>query len=300
MSRTHQYRKVMKPLLERKRRARINHCLDDIKDLLVDSLQTESGESITKLEKADVLELTLKHLREVKRQKKVASANTSINGPNYTSNEIMKQHFNNGYKACAAEVSRYLDSTTLPNSSSILPSYVDSNHLSTSGDQFGRTLMVHLGKNLQLIEMGPFVPFNQQTSSATQPLSVNTYGGDAAKTLLPFTAASSYKNYPPPPSSMVPPSHFSVSTSTRSLSSSSDCGYSSGRESVSPHSLPSTALSPPVAEMECPASPKINVEDLDDDDAEIDLSSTPLNLVRRPTFVSNSNSLPSESVWRPF
>ena len=39
MSRTHQYRKVMKPLLERKRRARINQCLDDIKDLLVDSLQ---------------------------------------------------------------------------------------------------------------------------------------------------------------------------------------------------------------------------------------------------------------------
>ena len=39
MSRTHQYRKVMKPLLERKRRARINKCLDDIKDLLIDSLQ---------------------------------------------------------------------------------------------------------------------------------------------------------------------------------------------------------------------------------------------------------------------
>ena len=42
MSRTHQYRKVMKPLLERKRRARINKCLDDIKDLLIDSLQVRS------------------------------------------------------------------------------------------------------------------------------------------------------------------------------------------------------------------------------------------------------------------
>lgn len=31
MSRTLQYRKVMKPLLERKRRARINKCLDDLK-----------------------------------------------------------------------------------------------------------------------------------------------------------------------------------------------------------------------------------------------------------------------------
>merc|ERR1712037_458058 len=67
MSRTHQYRKVVKPLLERKRRARINACLDELKDLMVFALQTE-GESISKLEKADVLELTVKHLRKLKRQ----------------------------------------------------------------------------------------------------------------------------------------------------------------------------------------------------------------------------------------
>ena len=65
MSRTHQYRKVMKPMLERKRRARINNCLDELKDLMVGALQTE-GESITKLEKADVLELTVRHLRKLK------------------------------------------------------------------------------------------------------------------------------------------------------------------------------------------------------------------------------------------
>merc|ERR1711944_309421 len=67
MSRTHQYRKVMKPMLERKRRARINKCLDELKDLMVHALQTE-GESITKLEKADVLELTVRHLRKLRRQ----------------------------------------------------------------------------------------------------------------------------------------------------------------------------------------------------------------------------------------
>ena len=67
MSRTHQYRKVMKPLLERKRRARINKCLDELKDLMVYALQSE-GESITKLEKADVLELTVNHMRKLKRQ----------------------------------------------------------------------------------------------------------------------------------------------------------------------------------------------------------------------------------------
>merc|ERR1712156_742106 len=70
MSRTHQYRKVMKPLLERKRRARINKCLDNLKDLMVTALQSE-GESITKLEKADVLELTVKHLQKLKRQQQL-------------------------------------------------------------------------------------------------------------------------------------------------------------------------------------------------------------------------------------
>merc|ERR1712027_179331 len=68
MSRTHQYRKVMKPLLERKRRARINKCLDELKDLMVFAIQSE-GDAINKLEKADVLELTVQHLQKLKHQK---------------------------------------------------------------------------------------------------------------------------------------------------------------------------------------------------------------------------------------
>merc|ERR1712130_771315 len=38
MSKTHNYRKVVKPLIERKRRARINSCLDELKDLMVFAL----------------------------------------------------------------------------------------------------------------------------------------------------------------------------------------------------------------------------------------------------------------------
>jgi len=51
MSKTYQYRKVMKPMLERKRRARINKCLDELKDLMVATLESE-GEHVTRLEKA--------------------------------------------------------------------------------------------------------------------------------------------------------------------------------------------------------------------------------------------------------
>merc|ERR1739840_84061 len=98
MSRTYQYRKVMKPLLERKRRARINSCLDELKDLMVDALQTE-GESITKLEKADVLELTVRHLHKLKRQQQL-QANPALDMGRYRS----------GYTACVSEVSRFLTS----------------------------------------------------------------------------------------------------------------------------------------------------------------------------------------------
>ncbi len=97
MSRTHQYRKVMKPLLERKRRARINKCLDELKDIMVGALQTE-GESITKLEKADVLELTVRHLRKLKKQ----------NALGLTPEATYAGRFRAGYTHCAQEVSKFV------------------------------------------------------------------------------------------------------------------------------------------------------------------------------------------------
>ena len=99
MSRTHQYRKVMKPLLERKRRARINRCLDELKDLMVSALQTE-GESITKLEKADVLEMTVKHLRKLKKENQLG----------LTPQATYAGKFKAGYAHCAQEVSHFMTS----------------------------------------------------------------------------------------------------------------------------------------------------------------------------------------------
>ncbi|KAL7647257.1 UNVERIFIED_CONTAM: hypothetical protein RMT77_002515 [Armadillidium vulgare] len=99
MSRTYQYRKVMKPMLERKRRARINKCLDELKDLMVGALQSE-GESITKLEKADVLELTVNHLKKLQKKGQL----TMRPLPNY------EDKFREGFSRCASEVSRCLAS----------------------------------------------------------------------------------------------------------------------------------------------------------------------------------------------
>ena len=100
LSRTHQYRHLIKPMLERKRRARINKCLDELKDLMVAALQ-QDGESITKLEKADVLELTVRHLRKLKVQGRLGLGAAAPGG------DPGEQH-REGYAAAAADISRYV------------------------------------------------------------------------------------------------------------------------------------------------------------------------------------------------
>ncbi|KAL4716676.1 hypothetical protein ACJJTC_004795 [Scirpophaga incertulas] len=65
-------RKTNKPIMEKKRRARINQCLNELKDLLVDTTNTDPARH-SKLEKADILELTVKHLQTLQRQQLAAA-----------------------------------------------------------------------------------------------------------------------------------------------------------------------------------------------------------------------------------
>lgn len=100
MSKTYQYRKVMKPLLERKRRARINKCLDDLKDLMVECL-TQEGEHVTRLEKADILELTVEHMRKLKQRGNLALRTT-------TTLNAHVESFRSGYVHAADQISQVL------------------------------------------------------------------------------------------------------------------------------------------------------------------------------------------------
>jgi hairy-and-enhancer-of-split protein len=135
-SRTDQYRKVMKPLLERKRRARINACLDELKDLMVFALQGE-GENISKLEKADVLELTVRHLQKLKRQQ-MLSLNPALD----------LDRFHAGYTSCATEVSKCLASTGVDIT-------------------VGSRLMSHLGHKLHTIESSRIAPLKVMVPSSS-------------------------------------------------------------------------------------------------------------------------------------
>ncbi|VVC36735.1 Hypothetical protein CINCED_3A007556 [Cinara cedri] len=82
---------ITKPLLERKRRARINRCLDELKDLMFTALEAE-GENVDKLEKADILEFTVKHLQKITRRDPVEEA----------------YKFQEGFSHCASEACSFL------------------------------------------------------------------------------------------------------------------------------------------------------------------------------------------------
>ncbi|NP_001185935.1 transcription factor HES-2 isoform 2 [Bos taurus] len=57
-------RKSLKPLLEKRRRARINESLSQLKGLILPLLGRESSR-YSKLEKADILEMTVRFLQEL-------------------------------------------------------------------------------------------------------------------------------------------------------------------------------------------------------------------------------------------
>lgn len=109
VSRTYQYRKIMKPMLERKRRARINKCLEELKDLMTGTLQAD-GENISKLEKADILELTVRHLHRLR------ETNTLFMRPD----PINVDKFWAGFHHCATEVTQFLTKYDRPISGELL------------------------------------------------------------------------------------------------------------------------------------------------------------------------------------
>ncbi|OPL33221.1 transcription hes-4 factor, partial [Mytilus galloprovincialis] len=91
-------RKSSKPLMEKRRRARINDSLSELKTFLLDAIKKE-GMRHNKMEKADILELTVKQLRQLQRQQFSSNPNSDT--------------FRIGFIECATEVSTFLKS--LPN-----------------------------------------------------------------------------------------------------------------------------------------------------------------------------------------
>ncbi|KAF2900459.1 hypothetical protein ILUMI_05729 [Ignelater luminosus] len=116
-------RKTHKPIMEKRRRARINHCLNEIKTLILDAMKKDVSTILrinckratkslivkpvlqparhSKLEKADILEMAVKHLQNVQRQQLALAMATDPS---------VLRKFKAGFNECAEEVKRYISS----------------------------------------------------------------------------------------------------------------------------------------------------------------------------------------------
>ncbi|XP_049733522.1 transcription factor HES-4 [Elephas maximus indicus] len=93
-----EHRKSSKPVMEKRRRARINESLAQLKTLILDTLRKDSSRH-SKLEKADILEMTVRHLQGLRRVQVTAAlhADPAVLGK-----------YRAGFNECLAEVSRFL------------------------------------------------------------------------------------------------------------------------------------------------------------------------------------------------
>ncbi|KAI4536792.1 hypothetical protein MG293_012995 [Ovis ammon polii] len=93
-----EHRKSSKPVMEKRRRARINESLAQLQSLLLDALRKESSRR-SKLEKADILELTVRHLQSLRRVQVTAALR---------SDPAILGKYRAGFHECLAEVNRFL------------------------------------------------------------------------------------------------------------------------------------------------------------------------------------------------
>ncbi|KAK6466468.1 mRNAion factor HES-1-like [Huso huso] len=97
-----EHRKTSKPMMERRRRARINDSLSQLKTFLIQEAWSKDAPRYSKLEKADILELTVRHLRALERSRAAA---LPIHDPSLASK------YRAGFTQCVREVTQFLSTS---------------------------------------------------------------------------------------------------------------------------------------------------------------------------------------------
>ncbi|XP_059477444.1 transcription factor HES-4-like [Neocloeon triangulifer] len=99
-----EHRRCNKPIMEKKRRQRINNCLEELKSLILDALKKDPARH-SKLEKADILEMTVKHLESLHRQQSAMSV---------AADPGVLNKYRAGFSECASEVDKFLGKSDSP------------------------------------------------------------------------------------------------------------------------------------------------------------------------------------------
>ncbi|XP_053380083.1 enhancer of split m3 protein-like [Mercenaria mercenaria] len=97
------FRKIRKPMVEKKRRERMNTSISQLKSLIAQTIKQNTAPMI-RVDKADILELTVYHLTQLQQQQRSVTMATEAAA------------FSTGYKACAREAVTYLASNKMTTS----------------------------------------------------------------------------------------------------------------------------------------------------------------------------------------
>nr|CAB3252617.1 E(spl)/hairy-a hairy E(SPL) like bHLH transcription factor [Phallusia mammillata] len=96
-------RKTNKPIMEKKRRERINKCLEDLKTIVLGAVSEDSRPN--KLEKADILEMTVRYLKSVQSGKPIPMDLL----PSNTTQTSEGEQQPSGYAQCVKDISQFLN-----------------------------------------------------------------------------------------------------------------------------------------------------------------------------------------------
>jgi len=141
-----EHRRATKPIMEKRRRARINNSLEQLKTLILEAHNKDPAK-YSKLEKADILEMTVQFLKTI--QKKVTLDESTV-----------IHHFKDGYDECAHQVKRFVD--IAPDMDINMKSRIK-NHLSTTLSSFN-----NLVSSTTSSPSLPSSPLNMKTSDNQQ------------------------------------------------------------------------------------------------------------------------------------
>lgn len=211
-TRSSENRRSNKPIMEKRRRARINSCLNDLKSLILEAMKKDPARH-SKLEKADILEMTVKHLQNLQRQQ-TASDPSVFN------------KFQAGFRECAGEVNKFpgLDGPLKKRLLQHLANYLNNSSSTTQPSQGSQSTERHSPKTVTQQPVQVHILRTPDTSviQGLQLVPTRLPNGDIALILpaqrappvsSPSPSLSSSSSGSSPLPSLVPIPHRTVATS---------------------------------------------------------------------------------------
>ncbi|XP_044755265.1 protein hairy [Coccinella septempunctata] len=176
-------RRSNKPIMEKRRRARINNCLNELKTLILDAMKKDPARH-SKLEKADILEMTVKHLQNLQSQQVAMSAATD---------PAVLNKFRAGFSECVTEVGRFsgLDPTVRRRLLQHLTNCLNQNQKSQEVAQVQVHILPNNGASLEQVQHGNGIIFSNGSVGGVQLVPTRLPNGDLAL-VLPTSATQTH------------------------------------------------------------------------------------------------------------